>query len=60
MKAVVDQQFRFEGDSDPGDEAIVLGITLPEWDKKGILVSAYGPDAPLDKAEALLALTRRP
>ena len=26
--AVVDYQFRFEGDSDPGDEAIVLGITL--------------------------------
>ncbi|MGI8662879.1 MAG: phosphoribosylpyrophosphate synthetase [Acidimicrobiales bacterium] len=57
--AVVDHQFRFEGPSDPGDESIVLGVTLPEWGTKGVLVSAYGPDASIDKTEALLALTRR-
>jgi hypothetical protein len=56
--AVVDHQFRFEGDSDPGDESIVLGLSLPEWGTKGILVSGYGPSAPPDKAAALLALVR--
>ncbi|MGC1513560.1 MAG: hypothetical protein WA797_11660 [Acidimicrobiales bacterium] len=37
--------FRFEGDSDPGDEAIVLGIECPACNRRGIIVSAYGPDA---------------
>jgi hypothetical protein len=37
--------FRFEGASDPGDEAIVLGLECPSCGAKGIIVSAYGPDA---------------
>jgi len=57
--AVIDHQFRFEGPSDPADESIVLGITLPQWGRKGVLVSAYGPDTPPEQAEVLLALTRR-
>jgi len=56
--AVVDYTFRFEGPSDPGDEAIVLGISLPDWGRKGILVSAFGHDAPRDEAEVLRALVR--
>jgi hypothetical protein len=56
--AAVDYQFRFEGTSDPGDEVIVLGLTLPEWGRKGVLVSAYGHDADPEHTEALLALTR--
>ena len=42
---VVDHTFRFEGESDPGDEAIVLGIGIGDCGAKGIIVSAYGPDA---------------
>ncbi len=42
---IVDHTFRFEGDSDPGDEAIVLGLRFPDTDVKGVLVSAFGPDA---------------
>jgi hypothetical protein len=56
--AVVDHQYRFEGESDPGDEVIVLGLTLPEWGRKAVLVSAYGHDADPEHTEALLALTR--
>jgi hypothetical protein len=33
--------YRFEGDSDPGDEAIVLGIESSSG-IKGILVNGYG------------------
>ena len=42
---VVRHTFRFEGDTDPGDEAIVLGVESPACGVKGIVVSAYGPDA---------------
>lgn len=42
---VVRHTFRFEGDTDPGDEAIVLGVECPECGTRGIVVSAFGPDA---------------
>jgi len=42
---VVRHTFRFEGDTDPGDEAIVLGIECPACGMRGTVVSAYGPDA---------------
>ena len=57
--AVVDFTFRFEGPSDPGDQAIVLGVSCPEWGRKGIVVSAYGPDADPEEAALLVALSRR-
>ncbi len=37
--------FRFEGASDPGDEAIVLGVECPACGIRGIIVSAFGPEA---------------
>ena len=55
---VVDYTFRFEGDSDPGDEAIVLEVHCGDWDRKGVVVSAYGPDADPEHAALLVALTR--
>jgi hypothetical protein len=57
-KAVVDHTFRFEGPSDPGDEAIVLGISLPDWGVKGVLMSAYGASVDPDQADVLRALVR--
>lgn len=42
---IVDHTFRFEGDSDPGDEAIVLGLRFPDVDLKAVLVSAFGHGA---------------
>jgi hypothetical protein len=56
--AIVDHTFRFEGPSDPADEAIVLGVRCPEWGTKGVIVAAYGPDADPDEAAVLVALTR--
>jgi hypothetical protein len=55
-EAVVDRTFRFEGTSDPGDEAIVLGISLPDWGVKGVLSSAYGLDVDAEQAKVLRAL----
>lgn len=52
----VDYSFRFEGPSDPADEAIVLGVTCTEWDRKGVIVSAYGPYADPEHATLLAAL----
>lgn len=37
----IKEVYRFEGDSDPGDEAIVLGIES-SGGVKGILVNGYG------------------
>jgi hypothetical protein len=51
INVIVDHTFRFEGDSDPGDEAIVLGLRYPETDIRATLVSAYGRDADPATAE---------
>ena len=50
-EVVVEHTFRFEGPSDPADEAIVLGLLTPDG-RRGVVVSAYGPDA--DREETLL------
>ena len=55
--AVVDYQFRFEGDSDPGDEAIVLGVSCA-CSQRGVLVSAFGPNADPAHAAVLRALVQ--
>ena len=41
-EAHVDRIARFEGESDPGDEAIVFAITCSGCGLRGTLVSAYG------------------
>jgi predicted RNA-binding Zn-ribbon protein involved in translation (DUF1610 family) len=54
--AKVDYVFRFEGESDPADEMIVIGLSCPACGRRGILVSAYGPAADQEHAEALRSL----
>ncbi|GMU77707.1 MAG: hypothetical protein AMXMBFR46_05050 [Acidimicrobiia bacterium] len=44
-EVVVRHVFRFEGPTDPADEAIVLGVECRECGYRGVVVSAYGPDA---------------
>jgi hypothetical protein len=39
---VVDRHFRFEGMSDPDDEAIVYAISSVKHNLKGVLVNGYG------------------
>ena len=57
--ARVDHLFRFEGESDPADEMIVLGLACPQCNQRGILVSAFGPAADPEHAEALRVLAER-
>ena len=38
----IEYLFRFEGDTDPGDEDIVYGITSEVYAIKGVLTSAFG------------------
>lgn len=39
---VVDKHYRFEGSSDPGDEAIVFAISSSKHNLKGVLIDGYG------------------
>ncbi len=38
----VDKFYRFEGDTDPADEAIIYAISSSKFNQKGILVNGYG------------------
>lgn len=49
--------FRFEGATNPEDQAIVLGVRCPGCGAKGVIVSAYGPDADPELFELLNRLT---
>lgn len=57
--ADVEQVRRFEGQSDPADEAIVLALRCPHCGAGGVLVSPYGPDADPSLAEAFTYLASR-
>lgn len=39
---VVDKHYRFEGLSDPGDEAIIYAISSEKHNVKGTLINGYG------------------
>jgi len=54
----VEEIVRFEGVSDPGDEAILYALTGPCGDR-GVYVAAYGPDASPADVEAETALRMR-
>lgn len=38
----IDEVYRFEGDSDPGDEMVVYAISSKKYNVKGIVVNAFG------------------
>lgn len=38
----IDETYRFEGDTDPGDEMIVFAISSTKHKIKGLIVNAYG------------------
>jgi len=58
-QVVIDHLFRFEGPSDPADEAIVIGVSFTEDGRKGVVIAPFGPDADPDEVATLTALTRR-
>lgn len=39
---VIDKVYRFEGESDPADEATVYAISSPKYGIKGVLVNGAG------------------
>lgn len=39
---IIDETYRFEGDTDPGDSMIVFAISSKKNDIKGIVVNAFG------------------
>jgi hypothetical protein len=39
---VIDKYYRFEGMTDPADEAILYAISVPGHNLKGLLVNGYG------------------
>ncbi len=54
---VIDEVVRFEGISDPGDEAILFALRGP-CGHAGLYSAAYGPDATSEDAEVAAALQR--
>jgi hypothetical protein len=58
--ATIDDTIRFEGASDPDDEAIVFALTCQECGSRGVLVAAYGPAASAEEAAVVTALVHRP
>ncbi|MHC8949333.1 phosphoribosylpyrophosphate synthetase [Sphingobacterium hungaricum] len=38
----IDKFFRFDDDTDPGNEAILYAVSSDKYDLKGVLVNAYG------------------
>ena len=57
---VVDQHFRFEGLSDPADEAVVYAISSAKYHVKGTLVNGYGVYADALADELVKALREKP
>nr|WP_322626207.1 phosphoribosylpyrophosphate synthetase [uncultured Flavobacterium sp.] len=51
--------FRFEGETDPGDENIVYGIDSSTYNTKGIVVSAFGTYSDAMSDEMLKKLSVR-
>lgn len=39
---VIDEFYRFEGQTDPGDEMIVFAVASEKYKIKGIIVNAFG------------------
>lgn len=57
--AVVESTARFEGTSNPDDEAIVFGLRCGACGVRGVLVTAYGPTATEAEASVVTALSPR-
>lgn len=57
--AVVEHFYRFEGESNPDDEAIVFGLFNPTSGTRGTLVSGFGPSADPEEMDVLLILHRQ-
>jgi hypothetical protein len=55
----VDEVHRFEGESNPDDEALVAALRCRRCGWQGILVTGYGPSVPEADANLLTSLAAR-
>ncbi len=55
--AVIESTARFEGASDPDDQAVVFGLRCDGCGLRGILVAAYGPTATAEEAAVITGLS---
>lgn len=51
--AVVHEIVRFEGESDPDDEAALFALECPTCSIRGTYVVAFGPDMPAEDVEVV-------
>ena len=56
----IDEVYRFEGMTDPGDEMIVYAISSESKDLKGIVVNAFGMYSSYRASKLVEHLTRNP
>jgi hypothetical protein len=52
----VDATKRIEGESDPDDMAVVMGVVCGQCGAKGALVAEYGPESSVESADLLRTL----
>lgn len=57
---VVDKHYRFEGLSDPADEAVVYAISSLKYRLKGVLVNGYGMYSDPLADDMVKALKKKP
>jgi len=55
----VDKHYRFEGKSDPADEAIVFAISSSKHTLKGVLINGYGISSESMTSEMIKALDEK-
>jgi len=55
--ATIESTARFEGASNPDDQAVVFGLRCDDCGVRGVLVAAYGPTATAEEAAVILALS---
>ena len=58
--AEIESTARFEGDSNPDDQAAVFGLRCDACGLRGVLVTVYGPTATAEEAAVITALSSPP
>ena len=56
---IIDKHYRFEGASDPEDEAVVYAISSAKHHLKGVLVNGYGISSDSVTDKMISSLTER-
>ncbi len=54
----IEEVYRFEGETDPADEAVVYAVYSEKHNLKGVLVDGYGASSASASAEMLAKLRR--